>query len=58
MKNVSLYYSGVIGGYDSDHYYNDQDDGDRNGWVDYGLGYRGNYKANYGSSPWSGNNDD
>ncbi len=50
---------GIMGGYDSDRY----DDGDgcnesNSGWVDYGLGYRGNYKANYGSSPWSGNNDD
>ncbi len=53
-------YSGVMGGYDSDRdCYNDyDDDDDNNGFVDYGLGYRGNYKANYGSSPWSGNNDD
>jgi len=45
-------------GYDSDEYYNNQDSDDNNGWVDYGLGYRENYRANYGSSPWDGNNDD
>ena len=39
-----------------DHDYYDEEE--NNGWVNYGLGYRGNYKANYGSSPWSGNNDD
>ena len=51
-----------MNGYDSDPYdrydNDDNDDDNNNGWIDYGLGYRGNYKANYGSSPWSGNNDD
>ncbi|CAF4857242.1 unnamed protein product, partial [Rotaria magnacalcarata] len=40
-------------GYDSDDDYNNYDDNDydsNNGWTDYGLGYRGNYKANYGTS--------
>jgi len=46
-----------MGGYDSDQYDNDQDYKNDNGWINYGLGYRGNYKANYGCSPWSGNND-
>jgi hypothetical protein len=49
---------GVMGGYDSDRDDYDRDEDDCNGFVDYGLGYRGNYKANYGSSPWEGNNDD
>ncbi len=52
---------GGMGGYDSDRYGDDYDSNDQdydNDWVDHGLGYRGNYKANYGSSPWSGNNDD
>jgi hypothetical protein len=46
-------------GYESDHDCcdDDLDDDDNNGFVDYGLGYRGNYKQNYGGSPWSGNND-
>ncbi|CAF3466402.1 unnamed protein product [Rotaria socialis] len=68
MTHNTTLYSGVMGGYDSDNDYNNYDDNDynnyddndynsNNGWTDYGLGYRGNYKANYGSSPWSGNND-
>ncbi len=50
-------YSRVMRGYDSDEYYsNDEDDND---WVEhFGLNYHDNYKANYGSSPWEGNNDD
>jgi hypothetical protein len=53
----SAMYSRVMRGYDSDEYYsNDEDDND---WVEhFGLNYHDNYKANYGSSPWGGNNDD
>ncbi len=57
-ENDTAMYSGVMRGYDSDEYYSNDEDDD-NGWVEhFGLNYHDNYKANYGSSPWEGNNDD
>ena len=51
---------GDMSGYDSDRYDEDYDGGDENdynNWYDPMRGYRASYKAEFGSSPWSGNND-
>ncbi len=47
-----------MGGYDSDQYYNDNEDEDDDEGEYYGFSYHDKYKAKYGSSPWEGNNDD
>jgi hypothetical protein len=43
--------------YDSDRYDGDRDEDDNDNWFNPMLGYRASYKAEFGSSPWSGNND-